>query len=163
MTGVVLGLGCNLGKREIMLFRAVMALPLTEVRCSAVYETPALLPEGATMGWNLPFLNMAVYGQTGLAPEALLAELKRIEKELGRKDRGHWGPREIDIDILVMEGVEMATESLTIPHAQLLKRDFALIPLAELMPGWMFGPVRADAIAKELFSNNSMIKTSFKP
>jgi 2-amino-4-hydroxy-6-hydroxymethyldihydropteridine diphosphokinase len=69
---------------------------------------------------------------TALEPHALLAELKRIERELGRETTYRWGPRVIDLDILTYDDVQMATDDLTIPHPRLAERAFVLVPLAEI-------------------------------
>ena len=136
---VILGLGSNQGDRLRHLKDAAreLAALLEELRCSSVYESTALLPEGAPADWNMPFLNMAVRGSTELAPSALLGALKDIERRLGRKARGHWGPREIDIDILAYAERIIVEPGLAIPHKELLQRDFALVPLAELAPSWV--------------------------
>lgn len=104
---------------------------------SPVYESPALLPENAPAGWDMPYYNMAVAGQSALAPEELLKAVKQVEQKLGRQDRGRWGPREIDIDILAFGDTRMNTEALTLPHPGLLQRDFALVPFADVAPGWV--------------------------
>jgi 2-amino-4-hydroxy-6-hydroxymethyldihydropteridine diphosphokinase len=135
---IILGLGSNQSDRMAHLRAAVaeLARVLSNLRVSSVYESAALLPEGAPPEWNIPYYNMAVCGQADIAPEALLAEVKAIEQKLGREFRGVWGPREIDIDILAMGDVQVKTETLTIPHAGLLERDFAYVPLVEIAPEW---------------------------
>jgi 2-amino-4-hydroxy-6-hydroxymethyldihydropteridine diphosphokinase / dihydropteroate synthase len=137
---IILGLGSNTGDRLAFLSAAVKELlpHLTHARFSSILESEALLVEGSPANWNLPFLNMAIGGMTGLAPEALCAEIKAIEKKLGRVDRGKWAPREIDIDILAMDELVMQSQDLHIPHSELLNRDFALLPLAELVPEWRY-------------------------
>jgi 2-amino-4-hydroxy-6-hydroxymethyldihydropteridine diphosphokinase len=136
---IVLGLGSNLGLREEHLRRAVEALGkrIDNIVCSPVYESRALLPEGAPRSWDMPFLNVAVRGDTALEPRELLVQVKEIEKTLGRAPRGRWGPREIDIDILAYGGYVIAEPALVIPHRELLTRDFALIPLADVAPDWV--------------------------
>jgi 2-amino-4-hydroxy-6-hydroxymethyldihydropteridine diphosphokinase len=139
MPQALLGLGANTGGREEYLRAAVAALGahLQNIRLSRLYESAALLPENAPASWDRPFLNMAIIGQTALAPEALLITVKALETRLGRRKSGHWGPREIDIDILLYEGHSLRTETLTLPHLGLLQRDFALIPAAEVAPDWV--------------------------
>lgn len=138
---VLLGLGGNLGDRAGYLQRAVARLSSGEApvlrnpHCSAVYESPALLPEGgAEQGWDMPFLNMAVCGDTALSPRALLAAVKVLETELGRHPHARWAPREIDIDILAYGDLTMCEPELTIPHPAVLDRDFVLLPLADIVP-----------------------------
>jgi 2-amino-4-hydroxy-6-hydroxymethyldihydropteridine diphosphokinase len=115
------------GDREATLLEALARLDATEgvqvVKTSGIYETD----QG-------PFLNLVALVHSSLEPLALLAEAKRIERELGRQPRRRWGPREIDIDLLLSAGLEMATPDLTVPHPALADRAFVLIPLAELDP-----------------------------
>jgi 2-amino-4-hydroxy-6-hydroxymethyldihydropteridine diphosphokinase len=81
---------------------------------------------------------MAVAGETNLTPKALLTEVKAVERALGRKPREHWSPREIDIDILAYGAEVINAPDLIIPHAHLLKRDFALVPFADIAPDWVY-------------------------
>jgi len=134
---VYLSLGSNLGDRRDNLRKALAALrgrSIAVERVSPVVESPAMLPPEAPPEWNLPFLNAAVECRTTLAPELLLAEIKRIERELGRNDTRHWAPRPIDIDILLYDDAEIATDPLVIPHPGLATRPFFLTPLAALAP-----------------------------
>jgi 2-amino-4-hydroxy-6-hydroxymethyldihydropteridine diphosphokinase len=139
---LILGLGTNLGNREAQLRAACEALiargiMTAPVRRSPIYESPPLLPEDAPEGWALlPYLNMAIGGMCALPPLELLAAIKHLERDLGRLPRSHWAPREMDIDILVYGNLRMETPTLTIPHAGLLMRDFAAIPLADIWPDW---------------------------
>jgi 2-amino-4-hydroxy-6-hydroxymethyldihydropteridine diphosphokinase len=137
---VILGLGSNSGDRERYLRQAVESLApvLKNLRLSSVYETEALLPQGAPPSWNMPFLNMAAAGETALSPQALLATIKAIEKKLGRADAEVWAPRVIDVDILAMGDVRLDLPGLTIPHFALLDRSFALLPFVELAPDWRY-------------------------
>lgn len=126
-----LGLGSNLGDRRGFLQAAldrIDGLPTTSVRqTSSLYETE---PWG---GLAQPrYLNLVAEIGTGLAPEALLAQVLAIEEALGRVRTVRWGPRTIDVDLLWMEGEERATPRLTLPHPRLIERAFVLIPLAEL-------------------------------
>lgn len=127
------GLGANLGTREKTLRRAIeliKKLPAVKLlRVSSFYESEA---------WGVvnqpPFINAAIKISTELEPLALLDELQRIELELGRIRREHWGARTIDLDILLIEGQKISCERLTVPHKYLFDRDFALIPLKEILP-----------------------------
>lgn len=136
---IILGLGSNIESREGFLQQAIDALSkeaLTNITCSALYESPAVLLPGAPKEWDTPFLNLAVSGETTLGPQALLTTIKQIEQQIGRIDRGRWSPREIDIDILAYHDHAITEEHLTIPHPELTNRDFALLPLQELDPRW---------------------------
>jgi 2-amino-4-hydroxy-6-hydroxymethyldihydropteridine diphosphokinase len=140
---IILGLGSNKGDRLANLKKAVAALSevLQSIKTSPVYESQALLPDNASPEWNKNFLNMAVGGETTLTPQELLAHVKGLEKKLGRIPEGHWGPREIDIDILAYNDKVIDEPGLIIPHPHLLTRDFALVPLADLAPDWVY-PVK---------------------
>jgi len=128
------GLGANLGPREVTLLRAVDLLagePGIEVL--AVSQLRETDPIGDT---DQPeFLNGAVSVETTLAPRELLDALLRVERELGRvRDGTQWGPRTIDLDLLVY-GDEIVDEpGLRVPHPRLHERRFALEPLVELEP-----------------------------
>lgn len=137
---VIIGLGSNIGDRRGYVSEAVRRLEalLGGLRQSRLWESRAVLPPGADKAWDMPFLNMAVSGETVLAPQALLAEIKRMERDMGRQARGLWGPREIDMDILAMDAQALETPELHIPHRELLNRDFALLPLVELAPDWIY-------------------------
>ena len=137
---VILGLGSNMGDRAGNLQAAVRALSgmVSGLQASAMYSVPAMLPPDAPRQWDIPFLNMAVCGRTALSPQALLKQVKALEQTLGRISRGHWGPREIDIDIVAMDDIIIDTPGLRIPHCGLLERDFVLVPLAEICPDWRY-------------------------
>ncbi len=157
---IILGLGSNVGDRVAYLRQAVAAIReiMSDVRCSPVYESPALMPAGAPPEWNVPFLNMAVCGKTALAPHALLAEVKAMETRMGRLPRGHWGPREIDMDILAMDAQVIDSEDLIIPHPALLSRDFACVPFAELAPDWVH-PVAGRPIRELALAGDNLMRT----
>jgi 2-amino-4-hydroxy-6-hydroxymethyldihydropteridine diphosphokinase/dihydropteroate synthase len=140
MTITILGLGSNLGERERYLAEAVreIAQHMDSLEYSPIYSSPALLPEGAPREWDMPFLNMAMRGDTSLAPHELLVVFKKVEERLGRSYCGNWGPRVIDIDILAYGDEVIHEADLQVPHAGLLKRHFALRPLADIAPGWRY-------------------------
>jgi 2-amino-4-hydroxy-6-hydroxymethyldihydropteridine diphosphokinase len=140
MSRIILGLGSNVGKREknLQLAVSLLAPELTNITLSSVLESKALLPEDAPADWDMAFYNMALSAETALGCKDLLAFLKDIEVQIGRKKQGHWSPREIDIDILAYGGFDLETKKLQIPHPHLLERDFALLPFAELWPDWCY-------------------------
>jgi 2-amino-4-hydroxy-6-hydroxymethyldihydropteridine diphosphokinase len=127
-----LALGSNIDDRARNLRQAAAALsPQVRVLAeSPIYETPAW---GYTD--QAPFLNVVLKGETALSPRALLAHAKRLEAELGRTPSFRWGPRLIDIDILLYDELVLETPELTIPHARLHERAFVLVPLADIAPG----------------------------
>ncbi|MBR1806682.1 MAG: 2-amino-4-hydroxy-6-hydroxymethyldihydropteridine diphosphokinase [Selenomonadaceae bacterium] len=126
------GLGGNLGQRELTLRRAVERvknLPNVKLlRVSSFYETQ---PWGVTNQPN--FINAAIKISSELEPLALLDELQRIELDFGRVRLQRWGARTLDLDILLAER-EISCERLTVPHPLLFERDFALVPLKEICP-----------------------------
>ncbi len=128
---VYLGLGSNLGDRAANLAAARRALA-SQVRllaASPVYETA---PWGYT---DQPdFLNQVLQAETDLDPFALLDHLKALELRLGRQPTFRYGPRSIDIDLLLYDDLVLETERLTLPHPELAKRAFVLVPLADLAP-----------------------------
>ena len=137
-TPVYFGLGANLGRREETLARALGRLghgtELRVIRRSCLYETA---PVGVTD--QPPFLNAVVEAETILAPDALLRLVKDVEAQLGRQSRERWGPREIDVDILLYGDEAIGVPDLTVPHPELWNRLFVLAPLRELQPD-LLGP-----------------------
>ncbi|MFO1242960.1 MAG: 2-amino-4-hydroxy-6-hydroxymethyldihydropteridine diphosphokinase [Rickettsiales bacterium] len=140
---IFLGLGSNVGNRQDYLDRAVQQLSshselaLSDIKRSGIYETPALLPENAPADWDTPFLNMVLSAATTALPETALKAAKKIEQDLGRKNRGRWGPREIDIDILALGKRIIDTKTLILPHPEMINRAFVMKPLAEIAPDWV--------------------------
>ncbi|MFA4964440.1 MAG: 2-amino-4-hydroxy-6-hydroxymethyldihydropteridine diphosphokinase [Thermoleophilia bacterium] len=138
-------LGSNLGDREALLAaarEALAALPGTRVlAASRVYETA---PQDHAE--QPAFLNQVVCLGTGLAPRDLLRECQRIEREHGRTRDLRFGPRTLDIDILLFQDVESEDPELTLPHPRMLRRAFVLVPLAEIF-GWARGMPGLDLAA----------------
>jgi 2-amino-4-hydroxy-6-hydroxymethyldihydropteridine diphosphokinase len=128
---VYLGLGANLGDRRATLeaARAGLAAVAAIDACSALYETP---PWGGVE--QPPFLNAVCRARTALAPRALLAAAQALERDLGRVPSVRWGPRAVDIDILLYDALVYADEALVIPHPRLAERAFVLVPLCDLAP-----------------------------
>ena len=133
MAVVYIGLGSNIGDRTQRLVDACATLhrhpAITVQAVSSLYHTA---PVGFTaQDW---FLNAVACLETTLSPQALLGVTQATEQRLGRVPTWHWGPRLIDLDILLYDALQMHTPSLTIPHAALPERRFVLVPLAELAP-----------------------------
>jgi 2-amino-4-hydroxy-6-hydroxymethyldihydropteridine diphosphokinase len=128
VTRAYVGVGSNLGDREAMIRAAIAALPGV-VAVSTLRQTD---PVGVV---DQPaFLNGAVVLETELPPRELLELLLAVERDLGRERRERWGPRSIDLDLLVYGDVRVDEPGLTVPHPRLHERRFALEPLAELDP-----------------------------
>ena len=133
MTLAYVGIGANLGPREETLRRAVALLGSADgVEVVAVSELRETEPVGVVD--QPPFLNGVVSLKTRRAPRALLDLLLQIERSLGRVRGERWGPRVVDLDLLVY-GNELVDEpGLRVPHPRLHERRFALEPLADLNP-----------------------------
>jgi 2-amino-4-hydroxy-6-hydroxymethyldihydropteridine diphosphokinase len=132
-------LGSNLGDREQSLRQAIEQLsvrPGIQVeRVSNIYETD---PVGYT---DQPaFLNMAAAVRTSLTPDDLLSVLLDVEQQLGRIRDIRWGPRTVDLDLLLYEDLKMDTERLTLPHPRMMERAFVLVPLCDVLT--MMHPLR---------------------
>ena len=141
---VFLGLGSNVGDRLRQIERAIEALASTPgvelVARSRIYETE---PWGHRE--QPRFLNTVVEIRTALPPLELLRKLQEIEKALGRRLRERWGPREIDLDLLLYGDRVICDDELHVPHPHLHERAFVLVPLAELAPD-----VRHPQLCKEI-------------
>jgi 2-amino-4-hydroxy-6-hydroxymethyldihydropteridine diphosphokinase len=154
MNEVYLGLGSNVGDRLLNLNKAIELLSekIQILKKSKIYISKAV---GYT---DQPdFYNTVLYGKTDLSPEELFNFIKDVEKNAGRVYRFHWGPREIDIDILFYNDLVYKSDKLNIPHPRLHERDFVLLPLIELNPK-LFHPVLNKRVSdlKE-FMENSVI------
>jgi 2-amino-4-hydroxy-6-hydroxymethyldihydropteridine diphosphokinase len=129
-----LGLGSNVGDRRANLTAAVRALPdhgVQVLASSSVYETE---PVGLVLDQR-DFYNACLRIETALGPEELLDACKAVERELGRAAGGpRHGPRVIDVDVLLLDGVSYSSERLTLPHPEVRSRRFVLVPLLELDP-----------------------------
>lgn len=132
MTTAYLSLGSNLGDRPGYLAGAVRGLEAAHthvLRVSSVYETA---PWGKT---DQPaFLNMAVAIETILSPHELLRHILSVEQSLGRVRMERWGPRTVDIDLLLFGQERLASPDLEVPHPRMAERAFVLVPLLEIAP-----------------------------
>ena len=132
MSEAIVALGSNLGDRAANLRAALDLLrerDATPLRVSSVWETPPVPADQPR------YLNAVAAVETDLAPEALLAVAKEVERLLGRRPSGRWRPRPIDIDLLFCGDSEVSTETLTVPHPRIAERAFVLLPLAEVLDG----------------------------
>jgi 2-amino-4-hydroxy-6-hydroxymethyldihydropteridine diphosphokinase len=134
---IALGLGGNLGgpgEIETALRLALERLreSLGELKVASLYRGPAVVPRG---GEPQPdFLNTAAVGRTALQPEAVLAIAKALELAAGRRPGPRFGPRPLDVDLLLYGNLRSAAPELTLPHPRLAERRFVLAPLAEIAP-----------------------------
>jgi 2-amino-4-hydroxy-6-hydroxymethyldihydropteridine diphosphokinase len=144
-----LGLGSNVGDRRAQLEAAVAALPAHGVRVLASSSTYETEPVGEILD-QPDFLNACLRIETDHDPEALLDACKAVERELGREAGGaRHAPRPIDVDVLLLGGLEHVSERLRLPHPEVTSRRFVLVPLLELDPALTEpdGARLADALA----------------
>lgn len=131
MTPAYIGMGSNLQDPLLQLrlaYTALKALSQSRVdRVSGLYRSTAVGP-----GSQPDYLNAAACLFTALPPETLLEELQRIEQAQGRVRSEQWGPRTLDLDILLYGDISMTSASLTIPHPRIPERNFVLYPLREI-------------------------------
>jgi 2-amino-4-hydroxy-6-hydroxymethyldihydropteridine diphosphokinase len=133
LTTAYIGLGSNLGDKRANIKKALELLgeaPCVQVKkVASFYKTaPLYVPK---QDW---FLNTAAEIETSLTPHELLALMKEIEKELERTPTMRWGPRTIDLDLLVFGSEKVFTPDLIVPHPRMLERAFVMVPLAEIAP-----------------------------
>lgn len=129
---VYLGIGSNLGQREENCLKAIELLGkkgIIIIKRSSLYRTE---PWGVRE--QPDFINMVVEAETELSPDDLLRVIKEIEREMGRVETFRWGPRIIDIDILLYNDMVYEGPELRIPHPLMHEREFVLIPLCEIAP-----------------------------
>ena len=132
MAECLIGLGSNLGDRTKQLEQACQLLcghpQIDCVSCSSFHPTP---PIGGPAGQD-PFLNAALRVTTSLSPEQLLGAAREVERQMGRERRARWGPRAIDIDLLLYDQRVVETDELVLPHPRMAVRRFVLAPACEV-------------------------------
>ena len=133
MVTCYIGLGSNLGDRQYYINTALKKIRLlTDTRVTKISNIIETLPEGGSS--QSRYLNCVVEIQTALSPYELLRRLQNIETDLGRVRTIKDGPRNIDLDILLYNNVQIKEDSLCIPHPRMLKREFVMGPLEEIAP-----------------------------
>ncbi len=150
-------LGSNMGERRMNLIAAQnhIAQKIGHIKAfSAFYETEPWGVEGQD-----DYINQALEVETGLSPELLLQKLKEIEKQIGRVERGKWASRIIDIDILFFDDLVLNNGKLHIPHKMIEKRNFVIIPLNEIAPGFVH-PVSKKTISELVASSKDTLRVT---
>ncbi len=137
MTNVFLSLGSNMGDKKAYLEKAITSLKnlpqTTLLGVSSFYQTVAW---GKTDQDD--FINAVCQLETCLGPHELLKQCQAIEQRLGRERHEHWGPRTVDIDLLLYGSETIDTADLTVPHPYMTQRAFVLVPLIEIAPDLVF-------------------------
>jgi 2-amino-4-hydroxy-6-hydroxymethyldihydropteridine diphosphokinase len=157
---VALGLGSNLGNRLVNLRVALKRLKEANPGAFKIVGTSDVFE---TAPWGVEdqphFLNACLLTDCTLAPPELLALLKNVEEKMGRTTTRRWGERVIDIDILLMDEQVYDSPVLHIPHVDTDKRDFVLIPLAQILPYWIH-PVTQRTLSEmaEKFRDRELIR-----
>lgn len=134
----IIALGSNLGDRLSNLRSGFESLKskIDVKATSYIYSSKAQLPENSPKEWDLEFYNCVFYGNTQLNSSELLEFCSAIEQKTGKKYKGSWSPRILDIDIIAFNNEVIDTESLKLPHPLMHKRNFVLFPLADILPEW---------------------------
>lgn len=128
-----LGLGSNVGNRVEFLAAAIRGIAdFEKTVVDAVSDVYRTEPVGNVQ--QPDFLNLAISVHTGLSVEEFHKKMKWLEEQIGRTESERWGPREIDIDLLLFDAVVINSETITIPHKELVNRKFVLQPLSEIAP-----------------------------
>ena len=131
---LILSFGSNLGNKEDNINKAIDLIGFKIFKISQfLYNDPILLPN-SPKEWKKKFVNCVVeyHIDEFISPYFLLTKIKKIEKLLGRLDRGKWGPREIDIDIIFYSDIILNSEFLNIPHKEVMNREFLLFLLRDI-------------------------------
>ncbi|MPW25080.1 2-amino-4-hydroxy-6-hydroxymethyldihydropteridine diphosphokinase [Alkalibaculum sp. M08DMB] len=157
MAKAYLGLGSNIGDTKEHLDNAIDILrsskDIVVLKKSSYYKTEPIGYEN--QDW---FLNMVVEVETTLEPKELLQYCQLIETQLKRKRIVRWGPRTIDIDILLYENYSSNQESLIVPHPRMTERAFVMIPLYEIAPDLLIKDVAISEVVKQLEGLETVIK-----
>ena len=126
-----IGFGSNIGDRHVYIRNALHRLAAVE---GVILQKVSSLYETAPVGYEEQgqFLNGVAEIRTSLSPRCLLHSLKEIERQIGRQHRVRWGPREIDLDLLIYGDVCLRGPELVIPHPEMHRRQFVLVPFAEI-------------------------------
>lgn len=133
----IIALGSNLGDSKNIIDSAISRLSGLVVKQSSIFKTRPLIREGSEA--QNEYLNAVVLIETDQEPPAILKHLHEIEVGLGRKRKEElerWMPRVIDLDLICVEQQEITSSEIILPHPEMHKRDFVLVPMQEVWPEW---------------------------
>ena len=116
----------------------------------SLFDASPIVLNGAHGGAGRDFANAVALVESKLDPPEMLRRLKALEREFGRRAGRRWGPRVLDLDIILWSGGKFNSRRLTVPHPQLAQRSFVLQPLAVIAPGWRIGPLAVRHLAYRL-------------
>jgi 2-amino-4-hydroxy-6-hydroxymethyldihydropteridine diphosphokinase len=120
-----------------------------------LFDASPIVLNAAHGGAGRDFANAVAVVESDLEPRQMLAKLKGIEREFGRRRGRRWGSRVLDLDILLWSGGQFRSRRLTVPHPRLAQRSFVLQPLATIAPSWRVGPLSVRHLAARLASGKS--------
>ncbi len=147
MYTVFIGLGSNIENPLEQLRQAKSAIAQLSqtyiIAASSLYQSKPVGPQDQP-----DFLNAVLCIATEFSPQQLLAALQQIEQQQGRQRIQHWGPRTLDLDILLFDDQMIDQPDLKIPHPEMLNRAFVLVPLAEIAPEQVSSPIVAEGLLK---------------
>ena len=142
MALVALSFGSNLGKREKYISTALDYIRqrylLSDIKVSSIINNKALLKPGSPQSWDMDFLNCVAVGYTDFGVHSLLQLLQEVEMSVSGRCKKTWAPREIDIDILLYDRLCVSDIKVTVPHPEMLHRDFLVKLLAEIAPDLIY-------------------------
>ena len=116
-----------------------------------LFDTSPIILNAAHGGAGRDFANAVALVESDLDPPEMLRRLKAVERDLGRRSGRRWGPRVLDLDVVLWSGGNWRSRRLTIPHPQIVNRSFVLQPLAAIAPGWSVrGPLTVRHLAERL-------------
>ncbi|HWJ37710.1 MAG TPA: 2-amino-4-hydroxy-6-hydroxymethyldihydropteridine diphosphokinase [Sphingomicrobium sp.] len=115
-----------------------------------LFDASPIMLNAAHGGAGRDFANAVAIIESNLEPAEMLHRLKRLEREFGRRPGKRWGPRVLDLDLVLWSGGRFRSRGLTIPHRRLAERSFVLQPLSVIAPGWRVGPLKINHLAHRL-------------
>jgi len=116
----------------------------------SLFDASPIVLNAAHGGAGRDFANTVALVESSLEPPEMLLQLKRLEGEFGRRRGRRWGPRVLDLDLVLWSGGKFRSRRLTVPHPELARRSFVLQPLSAIAPGWRIGPITVRHLAERL-------------